>query len=150
LGKTGRHLPTPAFSPPSRLGDVLDGRRGRAEVVEREARSGRMADRGADEHPPQRDGRASHLAVARAVYGLIIVLAVLETMELHPPGAGWEGPELLLGTVLTVVLAEVYADLIAGTFVHHKRPSRTELGLTGREAAPLLIGAPLPVLVLVL
>src|SRR5262249_52976434 len=37
----------------------------------------------------------AHLDVARAVYGLIIVIAVLEVMELHPPDAGWEAPELL-------------------------------------------------------
>jgi hypothetical protein len=95
-------------------------------------------------------GAGAHLAVARSVYGLLIVMTVLEAMELHPPHPGWAGPELLVGTVLAVALAEVYADLIAGMFVHHKRPSRTELGLTGREAAPLLIGAPLPIGVLVL
>src|SRR5215212_627158 len=109
-----------------------------------------MAEGGAGEKPSDGDGRAAHLAAARAVYGLIIVMVVLEAMELHPPSAGWEGPELLIGTVLTLALAEVYADLIAGMLVHNKRPSRTELGLTGREAAPLLIGAPLPVIVLIL
>src|SRR5215204_299280 len=103
-----------------------------------------MPDRGTDERPPA-DGGASHVPVARAVYGLLIVMTVLEAMELHPPHAGWAGAELLVGTVLAVALAEVYADLIAGMLVHHKRPSRTELGLTGREAAPLLIGAPLPI-----
>src|SRR5262249_20810424 len=45
---------------------------------------------------------------------------------------------------------EVYADAIAGMFVHHKRLSRSEAGHIGREAAPLLIGAPLPVVVLIL
>ena len=109
-----------------------------------------MPDRGTDEHPPAGGAPPSHAAAARAVYGLLIVMAVLEAMEVHPPHAGWEGPELLVGTVLAVALAEVYADLIAGMLVHHKRPSRTELGLTGREAAPLLIGAPLPIVALVL
>ena len=52
--------------------------------------------------------------------------------------------------MLAVAPAAAYADLVAGTFVHNTRPSRTALGLTGREAAPLLIGAPLPVIVLVL
>jgi hypothetical protein len=107
-----------------------------------------MPDGAVDEQPSA--ALAAHHAAARAVYGLIIVMAVLEAMELHPPAAGWEGAELLLGTVLAVALAEVYADLIAGTLVHNKRPSGTTLGLTMREAGPLLIGAPLPVIVLVL
>src|SRR3954447_17325711 len=87
----------------------------------------------------------SHVAVARSVYGLLIVMTVLEAMEIHPPHAGWAGPELLAGTLLAVALAEVYADVFAGMFVHKQRLCRSDLGHMGREVAPLLIGVPLPV-----
>jgi hypothetical protein len=109
-----------------------------------------MAGREVDERSPEGAGIAPHVAIARSVYGLLTVMTVLEAMELHPPHAGREGPEILIGTVLAVALFEAYADAIAGMLVHHRRLSRTELGLTGREAAPLLVGAPLPVAVLVL
>jgi hypothetical protein len=92
----------------------------------------------------------SHVAVARSIYGLLIVMTVLEAMEIHPPHAGWEGPELLAGTLLAVVLAEIYADVFAGMFVHKKRLCRGDLRHLGRETAPLLMGLPLPVGVLVL
>jgi len=92
----------------------------------------------------------SHIAVARSIYGLLLVMTVLEAMEIHPPHAGWAGPELLIGTLLAVALAEVYSDVFAGMFVQKKRLCRNDLGHLGREAAPLLIGLPLPVAVLVI
>ena len=92
----------------------------------------------------------AHIAVARAIYGLLLVMTVLEAMEIPPPHAGWAGPELLVGTLLAVALAEVYSDVFAGMFVHKKRVCRDDLGHLGRETAPLLIGLPLPVAVLVI
>jgi hypothetical protein len=125
---------------PDASGDGAESRSASAPMAEREAHEG----------SPERAGIATHLAIARSVYGLVIVMSVLEVMEIHPPHAGWAGPELLVGTVLTVALAEVDADAIAGMFVHHKRLSRSEAGHIGWEAVPLLVGAPLPVAVLVL
>ncbi len=90
------------------------------------------------------------MAVARSIYGLLIVMTVLEAMEIHPPHAGWAGPELLAGTLVAVALAEVYSDVFAGMFVQKKRLCRDDLRHLGRETAPLLIGLPLPVGVLVL
>lgn len=92
----------------------------------------------------------SHADIARSVYGLLIVMTVLEAMELHPPHAGWEGAELLLGSLLLVALADAYADAIAGMVVHKHPPNRTELRGVGRGIVPVLFGAPLPLLVLVL
>ena len=101
------------------------------------------------EHPEAARG-ISHVAVARSIYGLLLVMTVLEAMEIHPPHAGWAGPELLVGTLLAVALAEVYSDVFAGLFAHKKRLCRDALGHLGRETAPLLIGLPLPVAVLVI
>ena len=76
-------------------------------------------------------------------------MTVLEAMELHPPHAGWEGADLLPGTLLLVALAEAYADAIAGMVVHKHRPGRTDFRDVGRGVVPVMIGAPLPVIVLV-
>jgi hypothetical protein len=102
-----------------------------------------------NEHSASARG-GSHVAVARSIYGLLIVMTVLEAMEIHPPHAGWAGPELLAGTLVAVALAEVYSDVFAGMFVQKKRLCRDDLRHLGRETAPLLIGLPLPVGVLVL
>jgi hypothetical protein len=100
---------------------------------------------------PLASGRlVTHVVVARSIYGLLIVMTVLEAMEIHPPHAGWAGPELLAGTLVAVALAEVYSDAFAGMFVRKKRLCREDLRHLGRETAPLLVGLPLPVGVLVL
>ena len=52
--------------------------------------------------------------VAKAIYGLISVLAVLLIMEEHPPTA-WKGAGILFGTVLVLAMAETYSGTIAET-----------------------------------
>jgi hypothetical protein len=58
-------------------------------------------------------------------------MTVLEGMELHPPHAGWEGAELLLGSVLLVALADAYVAAIAGIVVQKKRLGRTDVRAMG-------------------
>src|SRR4051794_5916030 len=59
----------------------------------------------------------SHVAVARSIYGLLIVMTVLEAMEVHPPHAGWAGPELLAGTLVAVGGAGGYSGGFGGGVV---------------------------------
>ena len=87
--------------------------------------------------------------VARAVYGLITVLAVLQAMELHPPDA-WRGAITLFGTTLAVALIEVYAEAIGVLLGRSGRLDRQELAHMWHEAAPVMVGAQGPTVVLVL
>lgn len=87
--------------------------------------------------------------VAKAIYGLIAVLAVLVTMEDHPPVA-WRGAVTLFGTTLAVALADLYSETIGRTLSHQRRPSRTELREIWHDVSPVLIGAQVPTLVLLL
>jgi DMSO reductase anchor subunit len=52
--------------------------------------------------------------VAKAIYGLISVLAGLLIMEEHRPTA-WKAAGLLFGTVLVLAMAETYSATIAET-----------------------------------
>ncbi|MGZ4748743.1 MAG: hypothetical protein ACXVYY_16835 [Oryzihumus sp.] len=57
---------------------------------------------------------ASHLGsgqVSRVVYGSIIGLAVVLTLQAHPPGVG-VAIGTLLSTALAVALAELYSELV--------------------------------------
>lgn len=87
--------------------------------------------------------------VARAVYGLITVLAVLQAMELHPPEA-WRGAVSLFGTTLAVALIEVYAETIGEMLGTKTRLSRGDLVHIWHDAAPVLAGAQGPTIVLLL
>lgn len=85
--------------------------------------------------PPQQRGLTaglmSHLQsgqVARVVYGSIIGLALVLTMEAHPPGAGTVAGSLV-ATGLAVGLAELFSELIS---------SRARIGI-GDEVEPLHI-----------
>ena len=93
------------------------------------------------------DRLASKPAVAKAIYGLITVLAVLVVMDDHPPPA-WRGAVTLFGTTLAVALVDTYAETIAGMLSHQRRPSRRELRGIWHDVSPVLLGAQAPTLVL--
>ena len=90
----------------------------------------------------------SHVPVARAVYGLVTVLAVLQVMELHPPSA-WRGAISLFGTTLAVALVDVYAESIAEMLAHRHHLSSDDLRSIWRDATPVLVGAQAPTVLLV-
>jgi hemolysin III len=87
--------------------------------------------------------------VARAVYGLITVLAVLQGFELHPPDA-WRGAVTLFGTTLVVALIEVYAETIGMMLGRSSRLGRQDVAHMWHDAAPVMVGAQGPTVVLVL
>lgn len=94
-----------------------------------------------------RDHLPSKTAVAKAIYGLITVLAVLVVMDDHPPAA-WRGAVTLFGTTLAVALVDTYSETIAGMLAHQRRPSRGELRAIWHDVSPVLVGAQAPTMVL--
>jgi hemolysin III len=108
-----------------------------------------MTDAGSVDSLTSREVRVRHSFVARAVYGLVTVLAVLQAMELHPPPP-WVGVVTLLGTTVAVALVEAYAHSIATILTVQHGLSREEVHEIGREVAPVLIGAQAPTIVLLL
>jgi len=87
--------------------------------------------------------------VAGAVYGLITVLAVLQTMQLHPPKA-WQAAVTVFGTTLVIALIDVYADAIGALLGQETRLTRNHLVEFWHEATPVLVGAQGPTVVLIL
>ncbi len=49
--------------------------------------------------------------VAKAIYGLIAVMAVLQVIDEHPP-VPWRGAATLFGTTLGVTLLDAYIETI--------------------------------------
>lgn len=86
-------------------------------------------------------------AAAKAIYGLVTVLAVLVTMEDHPPVA-WRGAITLFGATLAVALVDTYSETIAGMLSSQRRLSRDELREIWRDVSPVLVGAQAPTLIL--
>jgi hypothetical protein len=89
------------------------------------------------------------LWVARSIYGLVTVLAVLEALEHHPPSA-WRGAVILFGTTLAVALVEAYADSIAEMIARGGGLSRADFVEIGHDVAPVMIGAQGPTIVFLL
>ncbi|MGH8939008.1 MAG: hypothetical protein ACRDV2_06625, partial [Actinomycetes bacterium] len=86
---------------------------------------------------------------ARSVYGAIVVLAMLLALEEHPPGP-LQAALVVAGTVLAVLVAEAYAELL-GLEVGLGRPaSRAERRAKLRDLGVMTIAAEGPVLVFVL
>jgi len=87
------------------------------------------------------------LWVARSIYGLITVLAVLEAMEHNPPSDAWHGVVILFGTTLAVALVEAYADSIAEIIARGGELSRSDFREIAHDVAPVMIGAQGPTVV---
>ena len=87
--------------------------------------------------------------VAKAIYGLVTVLAVLLVMEDHPPAA-WRGAVTVFGATLAVALVEMYAETIAAMLDRQRRPTGAEIRETLFHVACIVAGALAPTIVLLL
>jgi hypothetical protein len=88
-------------------------------------------------------------AVSRVVYGAIIGLALVVSLQLHPPTPG-VAIATLLGTAFAVALAELYSDMLgarthAGLGVHRER-----FGEIAANAGAVAFGISFPVVFFVL
>lgn len=87
--------------------------------------------------------------VAKAIYGVVTVLAVLVTMEDHPPTA-WRGAITLFGATLAVALLDTYSETIGGILAQERRLSGSEIREIWHDVTPVLVGAQAPTVVLLL
>jgi hypothetical protein len=89
-------------------------------------------------------------ATARhAVYGSVIVLAVVIALDDTSVRPG-EAIASVVGAALATVLAEVYADYLAGMIEAGRAPTRPELREAFRNATAGLLAAILPVVFFIL
>lgn len=86
---------------------------------------------------------------ARSTYGAIVVLALLVTMSDHPPGP-MRAALMVAGSVLTVLAAEVYAEVLGMEVDLGRTATRGELRNELRKFAPITLAAEAPVVVLLL
>jgi len=83
--------------------------------------------------------------VAKVLYGAIIGLALIFSLERHPPGAQ-EMVLLLLGTAFTVALAEVFSDVIGTETRSHRRIQRPEMREIFGASLAVAFGIAFPVI----
>jgi hypothetical protein len=86
---------------------------------------------------------------ARSVYGAILVLALLLALQQHPPGPFYAAV-LVAGSILAVLAAEAYADLLGVEIDRGGPPTRQQRREKLRELAVMTAAAEGPVLFLVL
>ena len=106
---------------------------------------------------PSRRGRAferllygSRDRIAGTIYGTIVVMAVLAAGSDSDTIDAWELDVLLVGTVVILWFAHVYAHALADSVTTGKRLSReTVSGVAGREVS-IVLSAALPAAVLLL
>lgn len=96
-----------------------------------------------------RERVVSKPSIAKAIYGLMTVLALLVVMNDHPPIA-WRGALTLFGATLAVALVDTYAETIAGMLSEQRGFSGIELREIWRDVSPVLLGAQAPTVVLLL
>jgi hypothetical protein len=86
---------------------------------------------------------------ARSVYGSVVVLAVLLTLQVHPP-APLNAALVVAGTVLSVLAAEAYSDQLGREIELHRRLTRAERLALLKGLGAITVAAEAPVLVLLL
>ena len=86
---------------------------------------------------------------ARSVYGAIVVLALLLALEDHSPGP-FAAAGLVAGTVLAVLSAEAYSEILGAEVDHRRRLTRDERRAMEREHALMFAAAVWPVIFLLL
>ena len=96
-----------------------------------------------------RMGDISSHAIEKAIYGLVMVLAVLVVMREHPPVA-WRGAVTLFGTTLAVALVDAYAATISSMLAQRRALADEEKGAIWRSVVPVMAGAQAPTIVLLL
>ncbi len=87
--------------------------------------------------------------VAKAIYGLVTILSVLQVMGEHIPSA-WSGAATLFGTTLAVALIDTYAETIAVMLSEQRRLNRHELREIWHDVRPVLVGSQPPTIVFIL
>jgi hypothetical protein len=87
--------------------------------------------------------------VAKAIYGLITVQALLVVMEEHPP-TPLSGAMTLLGATLAVALIDTYSEIIAEALAQKHMVSRDEVREILRSVSPVLVGSQAPTLMFLL
>ena len=100
-------------------------------------------------HLVSHHGRSDGHLAARGVYGAVVVLALLLAMQNHPPGP-WVSAITVAGSVLTVLAAELYAELLGLELDLGRAATRDERRAKLHELGPITLSAEAPVLVLVL
>jgi hypothetical protein len=88
----------------------------------------------------------SHLGspqVTRVIYGSIIGLALVVTLERHPPTPGAVVGSLL-ATALAVALAELYSDVVGSETRTRHRVERAQLRHFGVDAGAVAFGISFP------
>jgi len=99
-----------------------------------------------------REAIESHLGspqVSRVIYGSIIGLALVVSLEHHPPKAGLVVASIC-GTALAVGLAELYSDIVGAETRTHARPERTRRRAFVREASAAAFGIAFPAVFFIL
>jgi hypothetical protein len=94
----------------------------------------------------------SHLGsaqVSRVIYGSIIGLALVVSLEKHPPGAGVM-VGFVLATALAVALAEIYSDIIGTETRTHARVDAARKRVIATDAGAVAFGIGFPAVFFVL
>jgi VIT1/CCC1 family predicted Fe2+/Mn2+ transporter len=94
----------------------------------------------------------SHLGsaqVSRVIYGAIIGLALVVSLEDHPPKAGVMAG-FLLATAVAVALAEIYSDVIGTETRTHARVAAARKRSIATESAAVACGIAFPAVFFVL
>jgi VIT1/CCC1 family predicted Fe2+/Mn2+ transporter len=87
--------------------------------------------------------------VARVIYGAIIGLALVVTLEAHPPGDGVVAGSLV-ATAVAVALAEVYSEIVGTETRTRRRVRREELEHFWGDALAVFVGVGFPAIFFVL
>jgi hypothetical protein len=87
--------------------------------------------------------------VSRVIYGAIIGLALVVTIEAHPPAPGVVAGTLV-GTAVAVSLAEIYSELVGLETRQRRRPSRAAMHHLRAESAAVAFGVTFPAVFFVL
>lgn len=85
----------------------------------------------------------------KAIYGVIIALAIVITQEAHPPSALVAEATILLGA-LAVAMAEFYSEALQLGITERHRPTREQTRELAGHVGTVMVGAllPLPIFVL--
>jgi VIT1/CCC1 family predicted Fe2+/Mn2+ transporter len=87
--------------------------------------------------------------VARVIYGAIIGMALVVTLEAHPPRPGVVAGTLV-ATAVAVGLAELYSEVVGAETRNRRRVGRDQLGHILRDVTAVGVGIAFPAVFFVL